>query len=474
MKRLTTILVLGFALLLSFTPASAAKKEKVFPTGDPGLDAAAVQEAVNRASSSGGAVLLKARNRQGVPMAFDFGEDGQVVITGPGGNIKILGESGDDDDDDEDGYAQTAIVGGNIPILMQRRAHLTVRNIEFSGAFLHAIFVQAATGVKIKNNVFLDTVGFPSFFNPPGCDTDPTVDCVGIFPLTRVIYLEGPFLDPDQITGKVVISGNIIDTATGGFTDGITSFFTNADIRIEKNQISGVNVAIRMDEFGKPMKIADNYLSADVPAPGFVAAGALVSCGAGVPIDISDNHVNVTDDTGPAGFGIGMSVFAFNLTPGGCNLDGLSLRDNDITLSNAAVGIDLGADDFFSGPQRFVNNIIADNAVRGSAFFGGISLEGFGSDLELSGNRFVNNDVSGLDADVDVSFAANTNDNTAFVAPGTNVLDFGVNNQIIIVFDDDEFLSRLHMEIGWSEGRAQLRDLDSYNGCFVRLREPRV
>jgi hypothetical protein len=41
------------------------------------------------------------------------------------------------------------------------------------------------------------------------------------------------------------------------------------------------------------------------------------------------------------------------------------------------------------------------------------------------------------------------------------------------IFPDDEFMSRQHLAISFSGNKAQLQDLQSSNGTFLQIREPR-
>ncbi len=435
MRRAISCLAVLVFLVCDIHAAVAATRAVVHPTGDPDIDVAAVQAAVDSLSGKKGVVVLKARNRSGVPTAFNFGEDGSVVIAGPPmGSIVIRGERGDDDDDDDDGYATTAIDGGRVPIFMQRDAHLTVRNIEFRGAFLHAIHVAMATGAVIRDNVFLDTVGFPDFTDPPGCDfSDP--NCVEL-PLTRVVYIGALFGNPSLVTGEVLIDDNLIDTAIAGYSDGVAVLFTEAKATIRDNHISGVNVGIRDFTFDKPLIVRDNHVVSNVPAPGFFSSAIhFGDFEADAFVRIEDNYASSRDDTLQGG-AIAVAPFAVILP-----LRNVRVTDNDLHIVNGFSAVDIFALSF-GQPAIATDNVVAENDISGTGLFG-VSLTSFSvfgdlTSITLSGNRVSGNDFSGLEGEVaDILFDAGSSGNTARIGSGDTVLDEGIGN-VVIIDDDDE------------------------------------
>ena len=126
MRIKTAILAIALGMLAFLAEiAAAAGVVEIYPTGSFPEDVMAIQAAVDSfaAAGKGGVIILKARNMDGVPTPFNFKNDGEpeergtVLIAGdPVGRIEFVGEIEDD--------AQTAIVGGNIPIHMVRKDRL--------------------------------------------------------------------------------------------------------------------------------------------------------------------------------------------------------------------------------------------------------------------------------------------------------------------------------------------------------------
>ena len=433
MKIKTTILFAAFvALTLQGKIAVTSGLVEIYPTGDSTEDVSRIQTAVDdfAAAQRDGVILLKAHNTDGVPTAFNFDSEsepeqrGSVLIDGaPAGGISFIGEVFNG--------VQTAIVGGNKPIHMVRHDRLFVRDIEFRGAFLHAIFVQAANEVVIRNNVFLNTVGFEEFFN----DDNPS----GINPLTRVIYLEGLNFDPNQITDKIVIVDNIIDTAMAGFTDGIALFWTNAKTWIANNQIAGVNFAIRQDNYGQPVYIVANDLMGLVPMPQFVGIGVGVGCGLGdsAYAIVVDNDISVEDNQG--GSAAGIASAGGDLFGPDCSLMGSMVARNHVHLINGFAGIELVAFSVGLGDAQVSDNVIRKNTFSGDALFG-ILVGGFKDPqaapeitIQTTNNAVLRNDFSQLEtAESDIFFDGFTNNNVAAVRDRDTVTNEGIDNLVFI------------------------------------------
>ena len=370
MKILNTLICGAIVAVSGAGTAIAAERVVVYPTGQFPADVENVQSAIDSLHAAGvdGVLVLKAIDAGGTPTPFNFGDDpdpmnrGSIIIGGdPSGSISIRGTK---DDDDDDNGPWTTIYGGFVPITMQRRDDFEVRNVRFDGAFQHAILVQSATNTIIKNNQILDTVGYPDFFRDPN---DPSQ---GIFPLTRAIYLEGLGFNADEITGKILIKANLIDTATAAFTDGITTFFTNAKTTVGNNTIRGINVGIRQDAFLQSFDAVENEISAFVPAPFFFSGGITASCGNGedAQVRIKDNEVAVADDAG--GQAAAIALVGDDFFSPACTITNAEIKGNEIQLTNAFSGISVGAFGFAGGNVSFTGNSIKDNEIAGTTLFG--------------------------------------------------------------------------------------------------------
>lgn len=422
--------VIAFILLVSSSLVMAKETQVVYPTGLFPDDLENVQSVVDDFGSRGvdGIVILKAQNSLGVPTAFNFGTDADPSMRGSvfigsshAGAIEFRGEHA------ESGH--TVIMGGFVTIHMQRSDRLTVRNVEFRGAYQHAIFVQMSTGVIIEDNVFQDTEGF-----------------VDTFPLTRVIYFESLNFDPENIAGKIDIHRNYINGAIGFFTDGISSFWTHADTFMSHNVVTGVNVAIRHDAYFRPVHISRNQLDGIVPREFFFGAGIEIGCafGSAAKANVTHNYITAEDPFAPTGFATGIAVFGAdaelfgidNGIVGECPVQNSTFMHNDITLIDAFDALDIGA--FAINAGSVTGNNFSQNTVRGTAyagiFAGGFDLSMSGMALlEVSKNKFINNNFSELEVlDVDVFLDPVTSKNKLVLNRDDTFLDLGSNNSITV------------------------------------------
>lgn len=415
---------------LMFQIGLADDRERIVisPTGIFPTDVENIQEAVDVLGADGrdGVIVLQSRNIQGVPTAFNFKNDGDpsqrgsvLINAAHSGALELRGES------DED--SRTTIVGGHSPIHMQRRDELTIRSIVFQEAFLRAIFIEASTNIVIKENVMIDTLGFED-----------------IFPQVRIIYLRGLSSDPDQITGKIIIEDNIIDGATAGYSEGISTFFTSAETWITDNRISGVNLGVRHNGFVKPLHLYENLLEAFVPAPFVFAAGAQVGCDIGdeAVSRIVDNRVSVVDEASQ-GEAVGLDLAAFDSVEPDCDVKNAIVTDNEITTVNGFAGADIFAISEV-GPARALHNVISDNEFRGNSLFGiflgGLDLSPGGAThaIEVSNNLVAENDFENLQAaEATVFLDEFTSNNLIAIEEGEIVIDLGVGNVTTISDEDD-------------------------------------
>jgi hypothetical protein len=443
-------LVLTFLIFFSVLPTSAFSSEEtivIYPTGNYGADVNNIQKAIDKLSASveGGIIKLKSRNVDGVPTVFNFGTTavditkrwGVTIVDGQLGPIVIRGEYDeheDDEDEDNDKHEsyddsmdepQTVILGGYIPIRMYGGGELTIEHIKFQEAGYYAIYIGASDSITIKNNFFLDTITDMSF--------------------PRVIRIRGLGDDVNQITGRIVIKDNVIDKAFGYFSDGIAIYNTNAETTVTNNEISGVNVGIRLNNYAQAFKAVGNNISVHVPAPNYFAAGFNGSCGIGgsPAVTIEDNLIEARDDTGLGGAN-GISVYARDWLSTDCEMSNVEIKHNSIELTNAITGITVSARGYADSTASFVRNRIVENSISGNAL-GGIELyaELFDPDatttLEASKNKFLRNNLQDLDAEIaDIYLWELTSNNLVVAYPDDVVIDEGENNRVIILSSDDE------------------------------------
>lgn len=185
----------------------------VYPTGTFPADVFNVQAAVDQ----GGTVLLKAKNSDGQPTAFEFGSVGGVDITD---DVTIFGE--------RNGSAMTTIRGGWAPVACLEPVYLTVRGIHFEGPRSCAIFIGASAGAELSSNVITGVIGTPF---APGI-----MKGQGIW----IVALGG---NPYDVSGSIVIADNTIEDVDAANGYGIALYLFGAEMTIVGNHISGMNTA---------------------------------------------------------------------------------------------------------------------------------------------------------------------------------------------------------------------------------------
>ena len=193
--------------------STVAADHVVYPTGTHPTDVYNVQAAVDQ----GGTVLLKAKNADGQPMAFEFGSYGGFNITK---DVTIFGE--------RSGSAMTTIRGGWAPAVCLEPVYLAVRGIHFEGPRSCAIYIGASAGADLSSNVITGVIGTPM--------TPEIMKGQGIW----IVALGG---NPDAISGSIVIADNTIEDVDAENGYGLALFCFGAEMTIVGNHISGMNVA---------------------------------------------------------------------------------------------------------------------------------------------------------------------------------------------------------------------------------------
>lgn len=410
-------LVVFFTYFALASTASARETVSIKPTGVYPDDVDNVQAAVDKFGLEGvdGFIFLEAYAADGSAIPFNFGVDpdpfarGTVTVRSEhSGAITFAGQ--------KKGLVRTTIMGGFKPISMDRADKLSVKNIQFVGAFQHAIFVSASTGAVITHNTILQTTGFDGF------------------PLTRGIYFEGREFDAENITGRIVIKKNIIRDGEGFFSDAISFFFTNARKYVAHNEVAGYDLGVRDSVYQLPVTIYDNDFHVVQERDFLFASGMEIGCGLGdrAKATILGNHI-FAQDAGANNFVTGISVYGADFA-GSCPFQKSIIAGNRIEVIDAASAIDVAALGQVEG--QVFDNLIAGNRVSGTAFDGvgmsGIDLFGTMPDLDIFENFVIFNDFRRLETlNSDVFLDASTRENLVVVRRGDVVVDLGTNNRVL-------------------------------------------
>jgi len=403
-----SVVSLGLAPLVS----AAGLTETVYPTGIHPTDAENVQAAIE----DGGRVLLKARDASGIARAFNFGPPtsaGGFVFTSEGltQDLEILGE--------RSRGSRTTIRGGFAPIILRGDHRTTVRGIFFENPRSAAIVVVRTAGLEIAHNHIANVVGDPAPFLPPGATKGQ-----GIW-LSHFIG-SAPCLPcpAEDIRGEVSIHDNVIENVEADEGFGVVLYGTDADVRVLRNQIRGVNTAaIYSVNNHRPVFIANNYLE---PGP---ERSPILSFGDAILIDNtlyeeddpSDGPTQIVGNTlvcenafswcidlwGPRG-----SNIVFNrvrLTTGGFQR-GVSIIDVDTDASG---------------------NLVALNRIEGSGEFA-LAIQSFSGSPEIvfDSNGFLFNQMFGFDALVADVFLDFTTENSLVLGECATYIDLGTNNVV--------------------------------------------
>jgi len=191
-------LVLGSMLAI---PAMASHPRgadaEVWPTGDPALDLASVQAAID-AAGPGDVILLHATDQNGVLTSFDFGTGGVVISK----SLEIRGEI-------KKGK-MTKILNGYDSLLVagNPEADVTIRGIHLHNATDASIVVYHANDVIITGNrVTADTMKGRTL-PLPGTWFDPVQPDDSI---SYGILVQGSPAYGCAVTGNVIVADNYVD-----------------------------------------------------------------------------------------------------------------------------------------------------------------------------------------------------------------------------------------------------------------------
>jgi len=308
---------LGAAALFVLAPLFADAQSVVVGANDPAVDLPAVQSAVD----GGGLVILRG--------GFDFGNDGRVIIKN---DVDIGGEI------DVHGTPVTIIRGGEwsfhtpFPAQMPPPVagpRVAVHDLQFVAARGTAIHLAYCGGAELRNNLIHQMRA-----RQTGATSERAAIVVGpaiLGNLPGKTIPNSSFADR-LVSGDIVVADNRIDvsvdpsatpaetTTTTRSTGMFVSMYKGADVRIERNFVTGntrTGLAILDGDFDADgrgsLVIGGNTISSDVRI-GFTAAGPRAPLGivtgfnnqraigadahrAMIPVLITDNVIELNGAT---------------------------------------------------------------------------------------------------------------------------------------------------------------------------------
>jgi hypothetical protein len=385
------VLVVATHVGTSLAGADPVPDRVVFPTGGWPADVANVQAAADL----GGTVLLKAVNVQGKPTPFNFGTPEAL----PGRSVRlttevaILGETV--------GAARTTVRGGNVPFFGVSHSHTRIERLNFVSPRLSAVIVIASTGAEIVGNRVSRVVGAPLPF--------------GLSEGRGFKFLGNN--DPDgAITGKVVVSGNVIEDLHADLSDAIVFDAVAADVDIVGNRIETVQSGgILVIDSAGAVRIAGNDV---VPGPGdpgefSIGNGVVIVGSRGASYSILGNRVVAEN---PAADGILLiGDLATIVRP--------VLQGNEVTMG----GSEFGAITFL---DSVAHSSVSGNVIGGrGATALGVFVAGLAASPAAPSNVFSGNDTTGFEPSLaDVFLDTHTSATVILGCTGT-VIDLGAGNQ---------------------------------------------
>jgi hypothetical protein len=345
----------GIAALLLFCNAVAAQTI-VTGTGDPDVDVAAVQSAVDR----GGSIVLKGHFSFDIPPTMHGRLPGlmaMILVSKPttiSGSIDDRGE-------------MTAIKGGEIPFAVEASgAEVKIAGLRFVRPKRSAIFANLLNGLVIESCVIEDVEPLP----PPSNATGMTLG-IGIH-VSSVIDLPTPNRpgNPADVSGQVAITNNQIsvgeqaDHGVGIMVVGVGDSGKPVEVDISRNTVRNANEeGIDVKYIRGRVRIDNNTVTSSTvysgPARGPVVA--IHSMGLGT-YTITHNRIEIAD---PNGTGIRARGYT-----GSEGVIERVISDNDVTIS-APEGSVFGGRSAGIDVRGFArDNIVKGNRIRGRARVG--------------------------------------------------------------------------------------------------------
>lgn len=385
--------VVGAAVWLAGVPAAAVPLDPagavvVHPSGSYPADVEAVQTAVD----VGGTVVLESVDVAGNPTGFDFGPvdaGGGVELTE---DVVILGSRG---------RHPTRIEGGTIPFFGTAATRTRIEGIIFDGAGLSAAIFTRSSGVEFVDNYVTGVVGLELIF--------PFVATEG-----RGIKFLGNNDPAGAITGNILVAGNRFDDMHADLAEAIVFDSVAADATIVDNVIEDVAGGGVLALFGSgDLAITGNTIT---PGPGdggdFQFGNGVQILGGGGAYQVTRNLIDCENPLADPVLLAGQVEFGWGA------IDAPTITHNHIsTASTDFGGITLFGD---------VNDAyVANNRLGGTALYGLGVVPLFSATEKATGNRFIGNSVTGLNATLADTLIFSHAFDTAIVGNAGSVIDFG-------------------------------------------------
>jgi hypothetical protein len=406
--KTASYVLLGLSVLLFGTfngtaLAGYSAERVVYPTGVWPDDV----NNVRAVATLGGQIKLKAINRQGIPTAFNFGSGAAPNAVSFSVDVVVSGETF--------GRVTTTILGGLEPFLISK-TRARIEGITFQSPLLSAIVVKGSNGVDIGNNRIEGVIPY-ELLAPDGTT----------YSAAYGVILDGT---SDDITGSVLIAGNVIGGLAGDNTIAIQLDSVAAQTEILDNEISVsegnigcvVNctaILIAKMDVGKingsDVLVAENHITMGVGSPEASSSYGISFFGS------PSTRFNITDNTISSDSAVAFSIVGTN------TIDQRVLNDavvfhNRLSLSNSQyAAIYLSA--------MTTKAQILGNVVSGSAGYGIYISWSFDTTETQVGTEIAGNDLKGFSSSGDIYL-----DTTSSDSKGSNacqsVVDLGVNNHV--------------------------------------------
>ena len=351
MNALHRTLITDIVAVASFAGVLAAQTV-VVGTGDPDIDIAAVQTAVDR----GGSVVLRGH------FSFDNPPARRGALPDLMATILVSNEVTISGAWDEHGE-MTAIDGGVIPFAVEAHgSRVRIERLRFVRPKLFAIFVDEVNGLEIESCAIEGVDPLPL----PGASSGMSFG-LGIY-VSTVLGLPTPERpgNPGNVSGKLSILNNQIsldvaaDRGVGIMIVGVGNLEKRVEVDISGNTtrdstLKGINVT----QIGGQAHIERNNVSMSVISARHVGNSGIFCAGSG-SYRIAYNLISVAD---PNAAGIRIRDFPEL----GAAIERATITDNDVTMS-APDGAVLGAGSAgieIKGLAR--GTVVQRNRIRGRA-----------------------------------------------------------------------------------------------------------
>jgi hypothetical protein len=353
MNAFHRIFIAGSAAV--FFAASAVAQTVVVGTGDPDIDIAAVQTAVDR----GGSVVLRGH------FSFDNPPARRGALPELMATILVSNEVAISGAWDEHGE-MTAIDSGVIPFAVEARgARVRIERLRFVRPKLFAIFADEVSGLEIEFCAIEGLEPLPL----PGISTGQSYG-FGIYvsTLLGLPTRERPG-NPGNVSGKLAILNNQISgSAAADFSVAIMiATVGNLEKPVEVD-ISGNTTrdstlkGISVSQIGGQARIERNIVSMNVASAGHIRGSGILCAGSG-SFRIAYNVIHVAD---PNAAGIRIRDYAALGAP----IERATITDNDVTLlapEGSVLGVGSAGIEIM-GLAR--DTVVQRNSIRGRARVG--------------------------------------------------------------------------------------------------------